>query len=60
MKFYPRWVFELWASGVGDETCAREMDLPIPPVQRLFWLIRGHLLQWLFGWWWITNKPPYN
>lgn len=50
--FYPRWVFELWALGSVDMICANDMDLPISKATRVFWLVRGHVLHFLFGWWW--------
>jgi len=47
----PRWAFELWCSGLGDEHCASDGRLPIRPATRLFWAIRGAFLTAMFGWW---------
>lgn len=54
----PQWVFNLWCSGAGDRICAGDPDLPISRPRRLFWWIRGAILQWLFGWWWYEQQMP--
>lgn len=48
----PSFACELWAIGSGDIYCATDMDLPIHPLRRLFWRVRGSVLTFLFGWWW--------
>lgn len=47
----PQWVFELWCLGIGDDRCARDKALPVSPLRRIFWFVRGWLLTALFGWW---------
>lgn len=49
--FFPRWAFEIWAGAAGDIICANDKDVPISKAQRMFWLIRGNVLHFLFGWW---------
>lgn len=49
---YPRFAFELWCSGCGDDICAQDAGLPLYPAQRLLWRVRGRVLMGLFGWWW--------
>ena len=49
---YPRWVFEAWASGNGDLYCATDKDLPMHPLRRWTWRIRGNIMTTLFSWWW--------
>jgi hypothetical protein len=50
----PRWAFNLYCFGRGDEYCASDPGLPISPPRRLFWRVRGWLLTNLFGWWrWV-------
>lgn len=61
----PDWVFELWARGCGDIYCATDKDLPIHPLRRIFWRVRGEILSSLFGWWWwakieTPNKSVYS
>jgi len=48
----PRWVFNLWCLGTGDEICAADMGLLVSWPRRIFWRIRGFILHLLFGWWW--------
>lgn len=48
----PDWVFELWAGGNADIYCATDKSLPINPLRRLFWRIRGEIVSALFSWWW--------
>lgn len=48
--------FKLWCFGLGDVWCANDMDLPIRPVRRTLWRVRGRLLMRAFGWWkWDWN-----
>jgi hypothetical protein len=50
----PRIIFELWAGGMGDLYCADDGELPIHPLRRLFWRVRGEITTRLFGWWrWV-------
>jgi len=57
MSAKPTWVFELWCKGHGDSYCASDPGLPIPPLRRLFWHVRGWVLKRLFGWWRWEYSP---
>lgn len=48
----PQFVYLLWASGCADIYCATDKDLPIHPLRRAFWRVRGEIVSFLFGWWW--------
>lgn len=54
-QFKPRWVFEQWCDGAGCKIVARDKDLPMRPFERQYWLVKGYIKQWLFGWWWQAH-----
>jgi hypothetical protein len=61
----PDFAFKLWAMGSGDVACASDMELPISPLRRMFWKVRGYVLIFLFGWWWwaeveLTAPSPID
>lgn len=47
----PQWAFELDCLGLGDAICVSNEELDILRWRRIFWRIRGVVLQRLFGWW---------
>jgi len=56
MPAKPRWAFKLWTNGQADTYVAND-TVPLHPLRRLFWHVRGWMLKRLFGWWRWEYSP---
>jgi hypothetical protein len=48
---YPYWAFAMWCKGYGVLYCAADDDLPVGRLRRIWWMIEGNFLRFVFGFW---------
>jgi hypothetical protein len=49
---YPKFVYEIWCSALGDLYVAETFEIPMTRIARIWMYLKAKALMFLFGWWW--------